>query len=44
VLPKSPDVQRELARLLDPWFQRRNGALYPPLRTQPAAIMSWTVA
>jgi len=43
VLPKTPAVQRELARLLDPWFQRRNGGLYAPLRTQPAAIMSWSV-
>lgn len=43
VLPKTPDVQRELTRLLDPWFQRRGGGLYAPLRTQPSAILSWSV-
>ncbi len=44
VLPKRPEVRRELTRLLDPWFQRRNGGLYAPLRTQPSAIISWRVA
>jgi SAM-dependent methyltransferase len=41
VLPNNAAVRRELAGLLGPWLQHRNGALYPPLRTQPAAILSW---
>lgn len=41
VLPNTADVRRELAALLEPWLQRRAGALHPPFRTQPAAILSW---
>jgi SAM-dependent methyltransferase len=41
VLPNTAGVRRELAGLLDPWLQRRGGALRPPFRTQPAAILSW---
>lgn len=41
VLPKTREVDRELRRLLEPWLQRRNGALSAPFRTQPAAILSW---
>jgi hypothetical protein len=40
-LPNTAAVRRDLARLLEPWLQRRNGVLRPPLRTQPAAIVSW---
>jgi SAM-dependent methyltransferase len=43
VLPGTPEVQHELTRLLDPWFQRRKDGLYAPFRTQPAAILSWIV-
>lgn len=41
VLPGTAAVRKELTRLLDPWMQRRNGALYPPFRTHPAAILTW---
>ena len=41
MLPKTAEVRRELTGLLDPWLQRRNGGLYAPFRTQPAAIISW---
>ncbi|MGH9223037.1 MAG: class I SAM-dependent methyltransferase [Acidimicrobiales bacterium] len=41
VLPKTAEVRKELTRLLDPWLQRRDGGLYAPFRTQPAAIISW---
>jgi SAM-dependent methyltransferase len=41
VLPKTPATRKELRRLLEPWLQPRNGALYPPFRTHPAAIVTW---
>src|SRR5947209_16821083 len=44
VLPNTAAVRRDLARLLEPWLQRRGGALHPPFRTQPAAIVTWTPA
>jgi ubiquinone/menaquinone biosynthesis C-methylase UbiE len=40
-LADTAETRRELSSLLEPWLQRRNGALWPPLRTQPAAILSW---
>jgi SAM-dependent methyltransferase len=43
-LPNTAAVRRELAGLLGPWLQRRDGVLRPPLRTQPAAIISWAPA
>ena len=44
VLPDTAEARRELAGLLGPWLQRRAGALHPPFRTQPAAILSWAPA
>jgi ubiquinone/menaquinone biosynthesis C-methylase UbiE len=41
VLPRTREVRAELARLLEPWLQRRDGYLTAPFRTQPAAILSW---
>jgi SAM-dependent methyltransferase len=41
VVPKTAATRKELRRLLEPWLQHRNGALYPPFRTQPAAIVTW---
>jgi SAM-dependent methyltransferase len=41
VLPKTAGVRKELTRLLEPWLQRRNGALVAPFRSYPAAILSW---
>lgn len=40
-LPDTADVRRELRRLLASWLVPRGGALGPPLRATPAAIVSW---
>lgn len=44
VIPKTTAARRELEELLSSWLVRRNGALAPPLRAVPAAIISWTPA
>jgi len=41
VIPDSRSARRELSDLLESWLVRRNGALRPPLRTLPAAVISW---
>ena len=41
LLPDTPEIRRELRGLLDTWLVKRDGALQPPLRTLPAAILSW---
>ena len=40
-LPDTAEVRAELRRLLRSWLVRRDGALAPPIRTVPAAIISW---
>jgi SAM-dependent methyltransferase len=40
-LPDTPDTRRELRSLLSSWLVPRDGALGPPLKTTPAAILSW---
>jgi SAM-dependent methyltransferase len=44
LLPPTAAARRELAALLQPWLVRRGGALRPPMRTVPAAILSWAPA
>jgi len=41
VLPDSAEVRAELRRLLRPWLVEDAGAFRPPLRSTPAAIVSW---
>ena len=41
LLPDEPGVRRELAGLLTTWLLGRRGALRPPLRAVPAAIIHW---
>ena len=41
VVPDTRAARRELQSLLESWLVRRGGALRPPLRTLPAAVMSW---
>lgn len=41
LLDDTPDVREELAGLLATWLVGRRGALRSPLRTTPAAIVSW---
>lgn len=41
VVPDTRPARRELAGLLESWLVRRDGALRPPLRTLPAAVISW---
>ena len=41
-LPDTPEVRKELRDLLRNWLIRRDGMLAAPLRTVPAAIISWT--
>lgn len=43
-LPDEPDMREELRALLNSWLVTRNGALAAPVRTLPAAILSWTPA
>ena len=41
-LPDTPEVRKELRGLLQHWFIRRGDALAVPLKTVPAAVISWT--
>ncbi len=41
LLPDTAEARRELEALLAPWLVRRNGAFATPLRSVPAAIVSW---
>lgn len=41
VLADTPEVRRELRRLLSGWLVEEQGVLRPPLRAVPAAIVSW---
>lgn len=41
VLPDTPEVRTELRALLRPWLVEDDGMLRPPIRTVPAAIVSW---
>ena len=40
-LPDTPEVRKELRGLLADWLVPRDGVLGPPLKTVPAAIVSW---
>ena len=40
-LPDTPEVRKELRGLLANWFVVHDGALRVPLKTVPAAIISW---
>ena len=40
-LPDTPATRKELRGLLSSWLVARDGALAPPLRAVPAAIISW---
>ena len=40
-LPDTPEVRKELRGLLADWLVPRNGVLGPPLKTVPAAVISW---
>ena len=40
-LPDTPEVRKELRGLLATWLVPRDGGLGPPLKTTPAAIISW---
>jgi SAM-dependent methyltransferase len=42
LLPDGADVRRELRGLLASWLVEDRGELRPPVRTTPAAIVSWT--
>lgn len=44
VLPHTRAVRRELEGLLSSWLVNRSGALASPLRSIPAAILTWTPA
>lgn len=42
LLPDTPEVRRELRQLLAPWLVNGDGGLLrPPVRSLPAAIVSW---
>ena len=41
LLADTPEVRRELRRVLEPWLVGKDGALRPPLRTTPVAILGW---
>lgn len=41
LVPDTPEARRELRGLLGDWLVPRDGALGPPLRSIPAAIVSW---
>jgi SAM-dependent methyltransferase len=40
-LPDTPEVRKELRGLLEHWLIRRGDALAAPLKTVPAAVISW---
>ncbi len=40
-LPDTPEIRKELRGLLQHWFIRRGDALAVPLKTVPAAVISW---
>ncbi|HEX2699452.1 MAG TPA: methyltransferase domain-containing protein [Acidimicrobiales bacterium] len=42
VLPDDASVRRELRALLSAWLVKDRGQLRPPVRTTPAAIVSWS--
>jgi SAM-dependent methyltransferase len=44
VLPDTPEVRAELRRLLSSWLVEDAGALRPPFRTMPMAIVSWAAS
>lgn len=41
LLADTPEIRRELRELLASWLVPRAGGLGPPLRTVPAAVISW---
>lgn len=41
LLPDTAEARKELRRLLGSWLVPRDGALGPPLRATPAAVVSW---
>ncbi len=41
IVPDTPEARRELRQLLADWLVPRDGGLGPPLRSTPAAIISW---
>jgi SAM-dependent methyltransferase len=41
LLSETPDVEEDLARLLDKWLLGRRGSYRSPLRTFPVAIINW---
>jgi hypothetical protein len=41
VLPDTAEVRAEMRGLLSSWLVEDEGALRPPARTMPAAIVSW---
>lgn len=41
LLPDTPDARAELSALLATWLQGRRGTLRSPLRSAPAAIITW---
>jgi SAM-dependent methyltransferase len=41
-LPDTPEIRKELRGLLQHWFIRRGDALAVPLKTVPAAVISWS--
>ena len=40
-LPDTPEVRKELRALLEHWLVRRGDGLAAPLKTVPAAVISW---
>lgn len=44
VLPDTPEIRRELRRVLRSWLVERDDGLAPPLSTMPAALVSWRPA
>lgn len=42
LLPDTADVRTQLRGLLSSWLVDTGGGLRPPMRTMPAAILSWT--